>query len=103
MNGRIIFPPLVRTSIVTSTIPFVPRLALPIAMVISFFSQVYPHLKGQPIRKEYLGTMFKEACQAAGMVEQPGSNWAPGSGYSVATHKADSLGWRKTPLNGRLQ
>ena len=81
------------------TIPVLPELAEVIAAGPVGELSIIASKKGQPIRKESLGTMFKEACKAAGIlnksahgIRKAAATRAANNGATVATLEA-IFGW----------
>lgn len=81
------------------TIPVLPELAEIIAAGPVGELSIIASKKGQPIRKESLGTMFKEACKAAGIpkksahgIRKAAATRAANNGATVATLEA-IFGW----------
>lgn len=81
------------------TIPVLPELAEIITAGPTGELSIIASKKGQPIRKEYLGTMFKEACKAAGIpnksahgIRKAAATRAANNGATVATLEA-IFGW----------
>ena len=81
------------------TIPVLPELEETIAAGPTGELAIISSKKGQPIRKESLGTLFKEACKAAGItnksahgIRKAAATRAANNGASVATLEA-IFGW----------
>jgi integrase len=81
------------------TIPVLPELAEIIAAGPTGELSIIASKKGQPIRKESLGTLFKEACKAAGIpnksahgIRKAAATRAANNGATVATLEA-IFGW----------
>jgi integrase len=80
------------------TIPVLPELAATIAAGPTGELSIIASKKGQPIRKEVLGNLFKEACRAAGInksahgIRKAAATRAANNGATVATLEA-IFGW----------
>jgi integrase len=80
------------------TIPVLPELAETIAAGPTGELSIIASKKGQPIRKEVLGNLFKEACRAAGInksahgIRKTAATRAANNGATVATLEA-IFGW----------
>ena len=80
------------------TIPVLPELAASIAAGPTGQLSIIASKKGQPIRKEVLGTLFRNACRAAGIsksahgIRKAAATRAANNGATVATLEA-IFGW----------